>query len=133
MVNVIRQLTSSTSQFEVLPSAARTTAPDTQEFEITGRGYEYGGLHLIIDATAVTATPALTVTVSGVDRLSGKLYTLISSTAIATAVTTVLEIGPGITASANLAVARNMPPVFRVTCAHGDADSITYSVTGVLV
>lgn len=133
MANVIRPLASSSTYFEVLPSAARTVTPDTQEFEITGRGYEYSGLHLVIDATAVTATPALTVTVSGVDRVSGKVYTLLASTAIATAVTTVLRIGPALTPAANLVANDFLPPVFRVTAAHGDADSITYSIAGMLV
>lgn len=133
MANVIRQIQSDSTGFEVLPSAARTTTPDTQEFEILGRGYQYTGLHLILDVTAVTATPALTVTVDGVDRLSGKTYNLITSAVIATAVTTALKIAPGITPAANVAVAMNLPPVFRVTVSHGDADSATYSVTGILV
>ena len=133
MATQIRKLASDSLYFEVLPSAARTTDPDPQEFELSGRGYEYtGGLVLIIDATAVTATPALTVTVSGVDRVSGKLFTILASAVIATAVTTVLKIGPGLTAAANLAVNDRLPPVFRVTCSHGDADSITYSVGAML-
>lgn len=133
MANTLHQLMSSASIFEVLPSAARTATPDTHEFEITGRGYEYNGLYLIIDVTAVTATPALTVTVDGVDRLSGKTFNLITSTVIATAVTTVLKIAPGITVAANLAVALALPGIFRVTVSHGDADSATYSVSGMLV
>lgn len=132
MANQIRKLATDAATFEVLPSAARTADPDTIEFELSGRGYEYSGLVLVIDATAVTATPALTVTVSGVDRVSGKLFTILASTAIATAVTTVLKIGPGLTAAANLVANDRLPPIFRVTCSHGDADSITYSVGGML-
>src|SRR5687767_3759143 len=85
--------------FSVLPSAARTATPDTQEFELPS-GVKF--LHLVIDATAVTATPALTVTISGVDRVSGKTYTLLASAAIATVSTIVLKVGPGLTAAANL-------------------------------
>ena len=133
MANVLHTLTSSSSQFEVLPSAARTTAPDTHEFEITGRGYEYGGLHLVLDLTAFTTAASLTVTVSGVDRISGKTYPLIVSAAITSVSVTALEIGPGITASANLSVSKQMPPIFRVSVAHGNANSTTYSVSGVLV
>lgn len=133
MPNVIRQLASSNMYFEVLPSAARTASPDSQEFEITGRGYEYAGLHLILDVTAVTATPAVTVTVAGVDRVSGKTYTLLASAAVATVTTTVLRIAPGLTAAANLTVNDSLPPVFRVTVTHGDADSATYSLAGMLV
>jgi hypothetical protein len=133
VANVISSMQSDTTTFEVMPSAARTATPDSQEFEIHGPGYQYTGLHLIIDVTAVTATPALTVTVDGVDRISGKAYNLITSAVIATAVTTALKIAPGITPAANLAVAMNLPPVFRVTVSHGDADSATYSVAGMLV
>lgn len=119
--------------FEVLPSAARTDAPDTQEFEITGRGYEYRGLHLIIDATVVTATQTLTVTVSGVDRVSGKLYTLLASTALAVAGTTVLKVGPNLSQVNNLAVNDYMPPVFRVSVAVANGLTATYSIGGMLV
>lgn len=133
MANTIRKLTTDSMSFEVLPSAARTTDPDTQEFELLGRGYEYSGLVLIIDATAVTSIPALTVTVAGVDRVSGKLFTILASAVIATAVTTVLKIGPGLAVAANLAANDRLPPIFRVTCAHGNANSITYSVGGMLV
>jgi len=133
VANIIRKLSSNATYFEVLPTAARTTAPDTQEFEVTGRGYEYQGLHLILDVTAVTATPGLTVTVSGVDRVSGKTYPLLVSTAVATAVTTVLRIGPGLDAVANLVANDNLPPIFRIAVAHVDADSATYSLAGMLV
>lgn len=133
MAVAVRSIQSDTINFEVLPSEARIATPDSQEFEIHGPGYQYAGLHLIIDVTAVTATPALTVTVDGVDRISGKTYNLITSTVIATAVVTALKIAPGITPAANIAVAMNLPPVFRVTVSHGDTDSATYSVGGMLV
>lgn len=119
--------------FEVLPSAARTTAPDTQEFEIQGRGYEYHGLHLIIDATVVTATQTLTVTVSGVDRVSEKIYTVLASAAISSASTVVMKIAPGLTPAANLAANDYLPPVFRVSVALANGLTATYSIAGMLV
>jgi hypothetical protein len=133
MANVIRLLPSGAAGFTVLPSAARTTAPDTQEFEVTGRGYEYRGLHLIIDATVVTSTQTLTVTVSGVDRVSGKLYTLLASAAITAASTVVLKIGPDLTPVNNLAVNDYLPPVFRVSVALENSLTATYSISGMLV
>lgn len=129
MANVIRQL-SARGPFTVLPSAARTASPDTQEFEALG--VDYNGLHLVIDVTAINLTPSITVTVAGVDRLSGKVYTVLASAAITAAGTTVLKVGPGLTAAANLVANDSLPPIFRVTVAHGDADSITYSVAGQL-
>lgn len=126
MANVVTRLRPGHGAFTVLPSAARTAAPDTQEFEHRGAR----GLVVVVDATAVTGTPSVTVTVAGVDRVSGKTWTLLASAAITGTGTTVLKIGPGLTAAANAAVNDMLPPVFRVTCAHGDSDSITYSVTG---
>ena len=130
MANVITKLGPGTGRFSILASAARTAAPDTQEFELVAVGAR--GLVVVIDSTAVTATPALTVTVAGVDRLSGKLYTILASTSIATVTTVTLRIHPGLTAAANLVANDMVPPVFRVTCAHGDSDSITYSIGGML-
>jgi len=134
VANNIRQLVSSAPYFEVLPSAARTTAPDTQEFEITGRGYEYDGLHLIIDVTAFVTAASLTVKISGVDRVSGKTYDLIvAPDAIVATGTVVYKIAPAVTPVTKLAVSDNLPPVFRVTVTHGNANSHTYSIGGMLV
>lgn len=130
MANVITRLLPGADRFEVLASAARTADPDTQEFDAAG--VDYSGAYFIIDVTAVTATPSLTVTVAGVDRVSGQTFDILESAAISTVSTTTLQIGPGITASANVDEDSYLPPVFRVTATHADADSITYSVAGLL-
>lgn len=111
--------------FAIFASAARTATPDTQEFELPA-GTNYG--HFIIDCTAVTATPSVVFTISGVDRLSGKVYTILASAAITGTGTTVLKVGPGLTAAANLVANDILPSVIRITATHGDADSITYSM-----
>lgn len=133
MANVIRELLASAPYFEVLPSTARTTAPDTQEFQVDRRGFGPSGLVLTIDATVITATQTLTVTVSGVDRVSGKLYTVLASTAIATASTVILRIGAGLTAAGGLVANDVIPPVFRVSVAAGNGLTATYSIGGMLV
>lgn len=130
MANVIARLRDR-GPFTVHASAARTATPDTKEFEVA-QGITYSALYLIIDATAVVATPSVTVKVSGVDRVSGKVYDILTSAAITATGTTVLHIGPGITAAANTQEDQYLPPIFRVTSTHGDADSITYSVAGIL-
>jgi len=129
MANVITRLNPALN-FTVLASAARTASPDTQEFEVP---FRHQALHLVIDVTAVAATPALTVTVAAVDRLSGQVVTILASAAISTVSTTVLKIGQGLTAAANLVANDLVPNVFRVTATHGDADSITYSIAGQLI
>lgn len=125
MANTVTRL-ANRGPVTVLPSAARIAAPDTQEFE--AQGVEFERLVLVVDVTAITDTPSITVTVSGVDRVSGKVFTLLVSAAIVATGTTVLRIGPALTAAANLVANDLVPPVFRVAVAHGDADSITYSV-----
>lgn len=129
MANVITRL-SNRGPFTVLASAARTADPDTKEFE--AMGVEYRGLHLVIDVTAVAATPSVTVTVQGVDRVSGKVYTVLASAAITATGTTVLKVGPGLTAAANSVANDFVPPIFRILADHADADSITYSIAGQL-
>lgn len=133
MANNIVNVSAASPYFEVLPSAARTTAPDTQEFVVDRRGFGPSGLILTIDATVVTATQTITVTVSGVDRISGKLYTVLASAAIATASTVVLKINDGVAAVANVSTVEVLPPVFRVTVTIANGLTATYSIGGMLV
>lgn len=130
MANVVSSL-SGRGSFVVLPSLARTATPDTQEFDV--QVAEGDALHLVIDVTAIVTTPSITVTISGVDRVSGKTYTVLASAAITTVSTTVLKVGAGLVAAANLVANDVLPPVFRVTVTHGNANSITYSVVGQLI
>lgn len=128
MANTITRVSNSAGQLVVYASAARTAEPDTQEFEAAG----YRGLHLVVDATAASDTPSIVATVLGVDRVSGKTYTILASAAITGTGTTVLRVGQGLTAAANLVANDSLPPVFRIRVAHADADSITYTVGAML-
>lgn len=116
------------SSLTLFPSAARTSTPTAVTFGAS----RAKALYIVIDITAVTATPAVTVTVSGYDPVSGKTWTLLASTALATQGTTVLQIGPGIAADANKAIAAHIPDFVRVAPSHGDSDSATYSITAIL-
>jgi hypothetical protein len=112
--------------FSIYASAARTATPDTQEFELPA-GTKYG--NFILDVTAVTATPALTFKVEGVDRVSGKVYSVLTAgSAVATVSTTVYKVGPGLTAAAGSIANDFLPQVIRVTVTHGDTDSATYTL-----
>lgn len=116
--------------FQVYDSQARVATPDTMEF-VLPQGARF--LHLVIDVTAATSTPSTVFTVSAVDRLSGKTYALIVSAAIVGVGTTVLRLGPGLTAAANLVVSDIVTPVIRISAAHGNANSQTYTVAGMVV
>lgn len=122
MANVISR---AAHQHTVMVSAARTATPDTQELELP-RGTRY--LTLVLDVTAVTATPDLIMKVEGVDRASGAVWLLLADASVATVSTSTLHVGPGLTAAANVTANAHVPPVVRVTVTHGDADSATYSV-----
>jgi hypothetical protein len=108
----------------VLASAARTATNNSADFT----NYNGRGLHVVIDATAASATPSVVATIQGKDELSGKYYTILASAAITGISTTILKVYPGITAAANLSVSDILPRTWRVSVAHGDADSITYSI-----
>jgi|SRR6267142_190948 len=67
-------------------------------------------LHLIIDITAITATGTIVVTIYGVDPISGKIYVILASAVLGAVSTTILKVGPGLTAAANL-VANDIVPI----------------------
>lgn len=113
----------------LLASAARTATVNTADQINPGKS----GVEIIIDVTAIAATPSVVFTIQGFDPLSGKYYTILASAAITGTGTTVLRVGPGLTAAANTVANFNLPRNWRVACTHGDADSITYSLAAQLV
>lgn len=116
----------------VLPSAARTGTPNTQTIYTTGSGRYAQGLYVVVDMTVFTSTGTLTVLVEGYDPVSLKTWTLLSSTALAAAATTVLRVDPNLTASANLIAKDMVPPVLKFTATHGNGVSLTYSISAML-
>lgn len=114
----------------VLPSAARTATPTVDTFQVAGG--EVRGLLLVIDCTAVAATPSVVFTLLGSDPISGKTYSILASAAVTGVGTTVLRVHPELTAAANLIAKDVVPTFFTVTAVHADADSITYSVAAYL-
>lgn len=76
--------------------------------------YEGDGLLAVIDITTLTGSaPTATFTIEGKDPASGKYYTLLATAALAAAGTTVLHLGRGILAAANLAANVNIPSILR--------------------
>lgn len=116
-------------QQTVYASAARTATPTAVSLP-TRRAK---ALYVVFDATAITATPSIVCTVDGYDSLSNSYWNLLTGAAVATAVKTVYRIGAGLTAAANLTVLDYLPDTVRITMTHGDADSITYSVSAHLL
>lgn len=92
------------------------------------------GASVVIDITAITGTsPTLTVIVEGCDPHSGKYYTILQSAALAAVGTTVLRIGRGLTAAANLVANDQMPQQWRVSYTIGGTTPAVTAKVGVLL
>lgn len=116
-------------EITLLASAARTADPTIADQDnLAARG-----LVLIIDVTAVAATPSVVFTIKGKDPVSGKYYTLLASAAIVGTGTTVLRVYPGLTAVNNQVASDVLPRTWTVTAVHADSDSITYSLGAILI
>jgi len=109
----------------VYASAARTATPTAFQTAVP-RGCK--GIRVVLDATAVTATPAVTTTIDALDSVSGKWVNLLTSAAVATVTTNPYTVALGATVAANVSASAPLGDQIRITCTHGDADSITYSV-----
>lgn len=116
----------------LLASAARTADPDNVEINANTVGISLeaiSNMDIIVDVTAITATPSVTLTIQAQDPASEKFYDLLPSIVAFTATgTTVLRIGRDMVAAAGLAARAIIPEKVRLKFVHADADSITYSV-----
>lgn len=102
----------SQAQTVVYASAARTATPTA----VTVSPRAYTALYVVLDVTAVTSTPSVTVTVEEQDVASGKWVTRYTSSAIATVSTTVGTLVQGVSGQV------------RITATHGNANSATYTL-----
>jgi hypothetical protein len=112
-------------QQTVFASAARTATPTA----VTVNTRRSKGLTLVFDVTAVTSTPSTTVAIEGYDNLSNSYFPILTSAAVATAVKTTMRVGPGLTAGANVTFADYLPDQIRISPVHGNANSMTYSIS----
>lgn len=118
----------------LFPSAARAVAQayasdDQQNLESSGG-------HIIINVTAITASPSVVFKIQGRVPDTGTTalyYDILVSAAIVGTGVTVLKVFPGFPVTANVSVNDILPRTWRVIATHGDTDSITYSVTASLV
>jgi hypothetical protein len=119
----------SNHQKTLLASAARTATVNTAD----QLNRQHKGVRVHVNATAATATPSVVFTVEGKDNITGDYYTLLASAAVTGTGDTFLTIYPNIAVTANVSASNVLPAYWRVTCVHGDADSITYNVTAELL
>jgi hypothetical protein len=109
----------------VLASAARTATVNSDDLANAG----YRGVVVVIDVTAISLTPSVVFTIKGKSQLGDDYWTILASAAVTATGQTVLRVYPGLTAAANLTASDVLPRQWRVEAVHGDADSITYSVS----
>lgn len=113
-----------------LASAARTATPTVPTINIRG----HRGIIVIVDITVIPGSaPSNTYTIQGKDPVSGKTWTLLASAALAAVATTILRVYPGLTASANVTASDVLPSQVTVSASHGNANSVTYSLSYVLI
>lgn len=91
------------------------------------------GIKVVVDISAVAGGATLTVRIQGKDPVSGKYFTMLTSTALAAQATTVLTIFPGATAAANVTVNDRMPRTWRISYDIGTATTIAATIGAILL
>lgn len=124
----------------LLPSAARTATPTDATLSVDNADHiprdellHVVAAHIIIDVTAITATPSVTVTIQNYDSVSATYYNVLSSPAITATGKTVLKIGLSIATAQNGAARDLLSDKWKVVPTHADTDSITYSIGASIV
>ena len=116
-------------KIELLASAARTATVSSAK-QITPN---IKRALIFIDVTAVSATPSVTpsITVNKPDpaATADDTAAVLTGAAITATGNTILQVGPGLYNVANLVAGACITDEWGVTMTHGDADSITYSVS----
>ncbi len=110
------------SDITVFSSASRTATVSSPDL------YAGKGAHVVLDMTAVSGTPSITVTIEGKDNVSGKYYPILVSGAITAVSTNVLQVYPGVAETANVNESSFLPTNWRITVTHSTTDAVTYSV-----
>jgi len=108
----------------IYASTARTATPTSVSID----DRRVKGIHVVISATAASATPSVVPTIDGWDPLSETWYNILTGAAITGVSAVILRVHPDLLAVTNLAAGDFLPARYRVVMTHGDADSITYSV-----
>lgn len=116
-------ITAGNDEVTLLASASRTTL----QTGATSTNEGANGIVVMINITAFTSG-SITVSIKGIDVLSGNTYTILASAALAATGFTVLKVYPGLPISANASANDVLPRKYRIDVAVGDATPITYSV-----
>jgi hypothetical protein len=102
---------------------------------------EHRGIMVVVRVTTGSATPSVVPSIQGKDPVSGAYFQLhadIAAITATTATTFVYVLYPGVEETEGTGGVTQMesgvlPKTFRILFTHGDADSITYSVSACLL
>lgn len=110
----------------VLGSASRTTTQTSQTFT----NYMARGVTVILDTTVnAGGLGSITLTINGVDPVSGKTFLLLSGAAVTTVTTNRYTVYPsGIAAVANVTAVDALPYQWNIVVTANNANPMTYSV-----
>jgi len=130
-------MTSAIRNVTLLASAARTATTTSADQTNKGENLNVRGVLVTLDVTAITATPSITLSIQAKDPASGKYEALLTASAAVTATGThsyLVYPGAG-SASGDVTQVAGfvLPNTWRISVAHGDTDSITYSAGGMLL
>lgn len=108
------------------PSAARTASPADAVISVPTKA---SACTVYINVTAVTLTPSVVFNIRGRVPGNSTEYLILASAAVTAVSVTRLEIGPAFPTAANASESENLPFELVIDPVHGDADSITYTVS----
>jgi hypothetical protein len=121
--------------YEITPLASAARTATTSSPTLLNR--RHTGVLVILNVTAASGTGGLTTKVQARDPISGNWIDLVADAAAILATGTyAFEVNPSAGAASGgvrAAVARHLPQEWRITVAHGDASSYTYSVSATLM
>ena len=131
--NVAANITANTSSPDYTATSSGTLI--TIKSVIGGDGFTVVTSETTITTTDVNMSSqgSIVFKIQGLDSRSGKYYDIIESAAITTISTVVLKIYPSLIVASNLVVNDTLPQDFRVLATHGNSESMTYSVSILLV
>lgn len=133
LFNSQTQAQTSTGKLVTLMTTSGRSA-DVGSSDVTnfGETTNVRGAYIILNATAITASPRITLSVQAKDAVSGNYQSVFTSTTGLTAAgTQTFLLYPGIgSAAGNITQVQSLPlPIYwRVYIDHDDSDTITYTV-----
>lgn len=87
------------------------------------------GCKAILVVSAVPGIDTVQLVIEGKDPASGTYFTILSAAARAGAGTDVLTVLPGVTVTANVSAADELPDVYRARVVHSAGTNFTYSLS----